>query len=1574
MGFLTTENGWSVRSRAVLAMVLLAGLGGPSPARLAVSPLSTQTAAAAESPFREPYDYAPAMMPVTQRFKGRVGVVIHIGDSITYASPYSAWARYGEGKTDADKAALAWMHAGADNDRDGWWLCRVDLPGGRSHTACSGIRLDQMLAGGKSGMPPLADLLDKYQPQLAVVMLGTNDASAGRPVESFRRDLNTAIELFLARGIVPLLSTIPPHIQRRELAREYSSAIRDTAREKLLPLIDFEREILSRRADDWDGTLLNRGDVHPTAENGGVTAASAPTPENLRNCGYLLRGWLSVRKIAEVKRSVLDAANAVPAKPQAVPAVPSARVPIDGLVLPVTRDLWLSNVGDEANGNNGGAPSWKLKSNQEMTLFDIDPKPLQGRIVRAATLHLKPKGTAVALRGTVGSVGAEWFEGTGRDYEPQVGASTFRARRHPDLPWTVPGSDLCSVIFGQGGSEWGTADASPPDSGGWQRLAIAPRVVAARVAGLSYGFLAFDDTGSEWTRDGERFTLHHFPNRFFHSREADAANAPYLTVLFGEPDRDPPGRPGNPVIDAADLPAGQAWLSWTTPTDNGPAGTLGFSVRIDGQEAPRYLVPLAGPAGSRVLMRLRDWPFANTTAATTANTDATKAGATKAGATKTSASNMDASSTGATQTPATSVAVSVRAIDAAGNVGEPLEFRAKLSTRVAAPLPPQPTTAPAAKLSAPASLPRIGEATVAVIDELDKVQPITGGMIPAMEPAEATRYLASNHLWNASDRTVRLTAAGNEFLAFQLLFGGPVRDVRVSLRIPSIPDIKVSVGRYWHVKTARGPLPDPIVPLAGSFSVPAADEGLDGQRTGSLHVELYVPRNSPAGEHLGQLELRSAGNAVLTLPVKLQVWNFALPDQLSFLAEMNCYALPANERDYYRLAHRHRTVLNRVPYSQSGRLADGCGPEWDGKGFSWEAWDQRFGPYLDGSAFADLPRAGVPIECFYLPLNENWPFAMESNYNGDYWADRAFPPSYRAGFVDASRQFAEHLDAKGWRRTLFHFFLNGKNNFKERGWSRGSSPWLLDEPSNFQDYWALAWYGEAFHEGVRAARAGVNAGSASRAETSSAGGPQRGPGIRPAAPFAHLLFRADVSRPQWQRTSFDGLLDYNVVGGAFREYTRMVLDRKQAFRELAIEYGGTNAVTDGNVQALGWCLDAWSLGADGVVPWQTVGNDASWKQADELSLFYPARPGSDTQEPVPSVRLKAYRRGQQDVEYLTMWADSQRQPRWAAGQRVREALGLRGTRSASGFVGGEDAGLIHYSQLRTAAVTELRSRIGTALSAAPPASSPGGGPAGVGSTLFSPRPLRNPAPIVNTFVVDESSMGTSLGGAGTSGAPTARPATTRPAAPTKPTGPRVVTLAGRDAVRDTLIDFEQPEKAFGAVPRDNAVRKALRSTAFLVHFELAKANLPPGAKIKRARVEFFVWDPSGRGVTKLAAVPVLTEWDEATATWNQPAAGKRWRGGAQFALDKDAGPAENFVIIKPDDGADTVEPPAAYSVDVTAMTRGWLAGMTPNAGVALVPIPDRAIDEGNYTRFQVCATEYSRAAYTPRLVLEYESP
>jgi hypothetical protein len=911
------------------------------------------------------------------------------------------------------------------------------------------------------------------------------------------------------------------------------------------------------------------------------------------------------------------------------------------LRLDVTRDAWVSEVGAEADGNNGGATRLKLKSIQEMSLIDIDPRPLVGRMIRAAVLHLKKAGDERLERVTVSGVGAEWFEGTGSGYAVQAGGATFRHRRHPDLPWSIGGGDLCNVILGNGGTLWAMADASPPDAQGWQHIPVDPRVVAARVAGLSHGFLLFDDTGSEWTRAGEKFALRLFPNRFVYSREQNAASAPYFTIEPGPEDLRPPVAPSGIRVEptTALLPAGEALVTWLTPRDDGPAGILGFAVTLDGRTIPHELVPLAAGPGERVEMHLRDMKLA----------------------------------------ARAQRKLTIQGVDGAGNRGPAATAMITVSSRIAGPLP-EPERLPAAAANVAAiALPQLAGIEVAVVDELDKTDPRTGELIPT----EPGGYMANNHLWSAADGRIRLQAARNEFVAFQVSLRSPIPTSEIQPTLvfdgPDANAIKVEFGRYHHVATSIGPVPDPIVPL----SFPA--NGTPAIKSQSLHVEIYVPHTMPPGIHHGVLTLtqpRAQGS--LRLPVDVRVWDFTLPDHLSFLPEMNCYGLPENERAYYRLAHRHRTVLNRVPYSQSGQVQEGCAPRWDKErlDFDWSDWDGRFGPLLDGSAFADLPRKGVPLDRFYLPLHENWPSPMDGNFHGDYWADRAFPEAYHRAFVAAARQIAVHIGAKGWSETLFEGFLNNKNNFKSRGWSRGSSPWLLDEPANFQDFWALRYFARAFHEGINQA-AGANA--------------QR------AAISPRLVFRADISRPQWRRDSLDGLLDDHVVGSAMRRYPRLVFERKRALGEIVLEYGSTNPVEGSNIQPAAWCLDVWSLGADGVIPWQTVGNADSWRQADALSLFYPARAGGSQQgDPIPSIRLKAYRRGQQDVEYLTLWSHVANEPRWAVGQQVRAVLKLTGTRQGTGFSGGEDAGRIDFGQLRARDLWVLRTAIGEALSRAHP--------------------------------------------------------------------------------------------------------------------------------------------------------------------------------------------------------------------------------------------------------------------------------
>lgn len=910
-----------------------------------------------------------------------------------------------------------------------------------------------------------------------------------------------------------------------------------------------------------------------------------------------------------------------------------AQAPGQPLRIDVTADTWVSNVGKEADGNNGGAPQLKTKGVQEMTLLDIDPASLAGRVITAATLHLHCTSEDIQRRVTVSTLATPWVEGTGTGYVVQPGSASFNFAQQGKLPWAGPGSDLTAVCNSVGNTIWRFADATAPDSNGWQTIAVDPAVVAARVAGISHGFVVIDDVGSEYTRDGEKFTYHMFPNRFVSSREGGKNVVPYFTVSLGAEDREPPQAVAQLAATPDSAVPAQASVNWTTPADRGPAGVIGFLARystdsnFDWAKAtpiPQYLVPRPSSIGKPVAMQLRGLPI-------------------EAG---------------------TSMTIAVAAVDAAGNIGPISTCPAQLSAR------PAELAVTVARPSAPAQLAsaalRLGDLDVAIVESLDKLQPGASKFIPAMPDT----YRRHNQLFDSTRQVITLSAARNEFVDFQVLLSGKAAGVTASISFDPEADaaaekITSDLNRYVYVETTTGPLPDPLIPLTGPFAVPD-DRGGASTRPVSLLSDIYVPHTASAGVHKGKLALKQ-GDSELVVPIELTVWNFTLSDRLSFIPEMNSYGLPDGPGmvQWYRLAHANRTCLNRLGYGWNGSVNSACAPQWNGSEFSWAQYDKTFGPLLDGSAFADLPRKGVPVDAFYLPICENWPIAIEPAFKGGYWPEQALTQQYARDFAAACGKFAAHLADKKWNDTFFEFYLNNKVYYKEQGgWSRCSAPWIFDEPVNTQDFWALRYYGELFHNGIADYRG-----------------------------QAKLAYRGDISRPEWQRDILDGLLDVNVVGGGFRTYQTMISDRKKRDGQILVNYGSANRIEDSNWHAVAWCLDSWRLGADGILPWQTIGTDDSWKKGDALSLFYPGQPAG-IDGPVPSIRLKAYRRGQQLVEYLVMLEQSKRYTHWQLNQLLLKHLSMAGQLKKTSE---EDAGTVNYPAVTSDLVWQLRQQLGMEL-------------------------------------------------------------------------------------------------------------------------------------------------------------------------------------------------------------------------------------------------------------------------------------
>ncbi|MHC4250669.1 MAG: hypothetical protein ACYS9X_16200, partial [Planctomycetota bacterium] len=207
-----------------------------------------------------------------------------------------------------------------------------------------------------------------------------------------------------------------------------------------------------------------------------------------------------------------------------------------------------------------------------------------------------------------------------------------------------------------------------------------------------------------------------------------------------------------------------------------------------------------------------------------------------------------------------------------------------------------------------------------------------------------------------------------------------------------------------------------------------------------------------------------------------------------------------------------------------------------------------------------------------------------------------------------------------------------------------------------------------------------------------------------------LWYRCDVSRTEFERELLWGVQDIEVMGGADPQKIRMKRDEMVLWGDTYFtEYGSANDPADANTQPVAWSLSTWADGAAGVLPWQTIGSKTSWGKGEKTCLFYPrpahrAGPTSGADAPgaggpVASVRLKAFRAGQQLIEYLTMLGDVYGQPHFAIAGGVGRLVDLR---SNVVKTHADDAGTIRFKASDPAAIWELRMRVGRMLDAKRP--------------------------------------------------------------------------------------------------------------------------------------------------------------------------------------------------------------------------------------------------------------------------------
>jgi hypothetical protein len=252
-----------------------------------------------------------------------------VGDSITasdyFLGPFSVGRRHE--LTDGVAAALTFAPRGGAAQTVIDWFREAE-PGARRRKHRDSFRAPRaakvgarahwpLLAGG--GVPsPLRGALDALDPSIAVVLLGTNDATrrVGPPEEigsELAADLSRVVDALEERGVVPVLSTLPRHGLQSELPRcggspanpsnwqltvqtnAASAAVARLACERHLPLVDLRHAL-----DALPNHGLARDGIHPSVYGGG---AGMLTEEGL-SCGYNARNYLTLRMLTQLQQAM----------------------------------------------------------------------------------------------------------------------------------------------------------------------------------------------------------------------------------------------------------------------------------------------------------------------------------------------------------------------------------------------------------------------------------------------------------------------------------------------------------------------------------------------------------------------------------------------------------------------------------------------------------------------------------------------------------------------------------------------------------------------------------------------------------------------------------------------------------------------------------------------------------------------------------------------------------------------------------------------------------------------------------------------------------------------------------------------------------------------------------------------------------------------------------------------------------------------------------------------------------------------------------------------------------------------
>lgn len=507
-------------------------------------------------------------------------------------------------------------------------------------------------------------------------------------------------------------------------------------------------------------------------------------------------------------------------------------------------------------------------------------------------------------------------------------------------------------------------------------------------------------------------------------------------------------------------------------------------------------------------------------------------------------------------------------------------------------------------------------------------------------PLEHSSYALTEH-------ALQIEAARNEVIAFQLVLQNrgskKTREVSIAAadfisdvgQISVKPNVTIYQAWYHYVDKGGyqwGPssevldwpeyYPDALVPQSSGCAgldkplFESVTIGAEKNQLQAVWLDIYIPRDQRAGLYKSSITLKTTDGAVVEIPVELNVHDVTLPDKPSIDAVgevYRSYRLEGAGEDfktaewramahcYQTLAHQHRMIfIERTTVSDAS---------------DWDSYDDIYAPILNGQLFSKDngyvgPGLDTPITVWRTPWSQDYDVRVEAPLSDEELQT----------YVKKAQQWTQHVEQQGWSNTDFFAYI-----FDEVDGPDGEKAMSS----------ARKKYLEMTHTQMRRVQDALDKGAGDQS--------------------IDLMWTSHSDPFEWagiEGLDLSGITRFWVPNGGAASpgflQQRRLLGEKIWFYHNGHPAVGVHSINASGIEMRTWGVIGARYGFDGQLMWAVnLGSDEqpfarpSYKDDDDRfgngvmvypgnqleKIGFPASPG-----PIPSMRLKAWRRGLQDAE------------------------------------------------------------------------------------------------------------------------------------------------------------------------------------------------------------------------------------------------------------------------------------------------------------------------------------------------------